>query len=171
MNVTEVLMQQHSVMRDLFRQLDESRGVAAKAQVLQTLATNMVGHDAVERHIFYPACELRITDKRHLNVALVEHGLIEFCLYQAVQAISSKDCEASDFESKCAVLKQVTERHMADEELHLFADFAKVAEPDLQERMVREVRELFREAILGDFQIALRANLQQVLVGIVRTSQ
>jgi hypothetical protein len=170
MKATELLTQQHAVIRDLFRQLDASSGLAAKAQVLQTLATNWVGHDAVERHIFYPACELRFTDKRRINVALVEHGLVEFCLYQAVQAISGKEGESSDFEGKCEVLQQVVERHMADEELHLFAEFALVAEEGAQERMARELRELFREAILGDFQNALRANLQQVLVGIVRTS-
>jgi hemerythrin-like domain-containing protein len=170
MKAIELLTQQHAVVRDLFGQLEEARGLAAKAHVFQTLATNMIGHDAIERHIFYPACEARTGAKLALSVSLVEHGVVEFCLYQAVQAISAKDGESLDFESKCAVLKEVTERHMAAEERNVFAEFAKVADEEAQERMARELRELFRETIVADFQVTLRANLQQVLVGIVRTS-
>ena len=52
-----------------------------------------------------------------LGEALVEHGLIEFMLYEADQAQGKKD-----FKFKCKVLREALEHHVEEEEDEFFPE-------------------------------------------------
>ncbi len=57
MKATELLEQQHEEVKDLFERLEKGDGGADQKEIFEELAANLVAHDAIERHIFYPACE------------------------------------------------------------------------------------------------------------------
>jgi len=93
MKATDLLKRQHKEAR--FVQTDGDRG----RELFPELATNLVAHDPIERKIFYPACEQQMGMSADLGDALVEHGVVEFSLYQADQAQ-----QEGDFEFKCKAL-------------------------------------------------------------------
>ena len=82
MKAHELLLKQHRLVEALFKQFESARG-AQKRRVFEQIATNLVAHDAIEREIFYPACERAIADEDVLAEALVEHGVVEFCVFRA----------------------------------------------------------------------------------------
>src|SRR4051812_40971351 len=57
MKATDLLLKQHRLVEDLFEQFEEAKTPAQKRTIFEKLAANLVGHDAIEREIFYPACE------------------------------------------------------------------------------------------------------------------
>src|SRR5690348_12645025 len=107
MNAIDLLKQQHREVEELFAKIEKTDAEPEKARLFRELASKLVGHDGIEREIFYPACEeaLGLTDE--LGEALVEHGMVEFGLYQADQAIGQPD-----FDYKTKVLKELIEHHV-----------------------------------------------------------
>ncbi|HEY8946363.1 MAG TPA: hemerythrin domain-containing protein, partial [Polyangiaceae bacterium] len=110
MKATDLLKKQHREVRDLFKRIEKVSRNDVKRDLFEELAANLVGHDAIEREIFYPACEEELGMTDLLGEALAEHGVVEFCLYLADQA------PEEDFEYKCTVLKEVLEHHIEEEE-------------------------------------------------------
>jgi len=84
MKATELLKQQHGEVSRLFKAIEKTDNPAEKKSYFLELASNLVAHDGIERKIFYPACEETMGMDDMLGEALVEHGVIEFSLYQAV---------------------------------------------------------------------------------------
>jgi hypothetical protein len=115
MKATELLEQQHEDVKDLFKRLEEGDGEAGQKKLFEELAASLVAHDAIERQIFYPACEDAMGMTDLLGEALVEHGVIEFLLYEADQAQGKKD-----FKFKCTVLEETVEHHVKEEEDDFF---------------------------------------------------
>ena len=104
MKATDLLKQQHDEVKELFEKVESAARTATKRQVFAELAANLVAHDGIERELFYPACEEQMGMTDLLGEALVEHGLVEFSLYQADQALGE-----DDFEYKLKVLKEALE--------------------------------------------------------------
>lgn len=170
MKATEFLKQQHQEVRDLFKKIERASDRASKAELFESLATKLVGHDAIERQIFYPACEENMGMTSELGEALVEHGLVEFCLYQADQAIRAKDSEDHEFDYKCKVLEEIVEHHVKEEEQEFFPKVEKAFDGEQLDELTDELEELFADNLESNFRVALYANLQQVLAGVVKTS-
>src|SRR5690606_22240641 len=91
MKATDLLKHQHREIRDLFERLERAKDDESKSELFEELATNLVAHDAIERRVFYPACEERMGMSDLRGEALVEHGLVEFSLYLADQARGEED--------------------------------------------------------------------------------
>src|SRR5690349_2072775 len=92
MKATELLMKQHRLVEDLFEQFEEAGDATEKRELFAKLAQNLVAHDAIEREIFYPACEKELgSEDEVLGESLVEHGLVEFCLFRADQRQTAED--------------------------------------------------------------------------------
>src|SRR5829696_3515737 len=120
MNAIELLKEHHREVQDLFKKIEATEQVNEKKTLFRQLAGKLVGHDGIERQIFYPACEeaLGLTDE--LGEALVEHGVVEFSLYQADQALG-----APDFDFKVKVLQELLEHHIKEEEDEFFPKVQK----------------------------------------------
>lgn len=170
MKATDYLKQQHQEVRDLFKKIEQASDRSTKAELFESLATKLVGHDAIERQIFYPACEETMGMNSQLGEALVEHGLVEFCLYQAEQAISAKDSEDREFDYKCKVLQEIVEHHVEEEEQEFFPKVEKAFDGEQLDELTDELEELFADNLESNFRVGLYANLQQVLAGVVKTS-
>ena len=53
----ELLKTQHEEVKTLFKRIEKASTRSAKTKLFDELAANLVAHDAIEREIFYPACE------------------------------------------------------------------------------------------------------------------
>ncbi|HEX6275981.1 MAG TPA: hemerythrin domain-containing protein [Polyangiaceae bacterium] len=165
MKATDLLEQQHEEVKAIFKRLEEAEGVAEQKELFEELASNLVAHDAIERQIFYPACEQAMGMTDELGEALVEHGLIEFMLYEADQARGKKD-----FKFKWTVLREALEHHIEEEEDEFFPKVKKELDAERLEALGTKMEESFEEAREEDFRAPLHKNLKQVLAGALKPS-
>ena len=163
MKATELLKSQHRQIESLFKRIEKAKQDEEKQQLFQELAGNLVAHDAIEREIFYPACEEAMGMNDLLGEALVEHGVVEFSLYQSDQAQGE-----DDFEFKCTVLQEVVDHHVKEEEKEFFPKVEKALGKDRLEELGSEMEERFEDAKAEDYRTPLHRNLKQVLAGALK---
>jgi hemerythrin superfamily protein len=163
MNAIELLKQHHREVENLFKAIEDAKEPGEQTKIFQQLAGKLVGHDAIEREIFYPACEeaLGLTDE--LGEALVEHGVVEFGLYQADQAAGQPD-----FEFKVTVLKELLEHHIEEEENQFFPKVQAALGDEKLDLLGEELEEAFEDALEEDYHAPLFENLRQVLIGALK---
>lgn len=163
MNAIDLLKQHHDEVKELFSKIEKTDAQNEKATLFRELAGKLVGHDGIEREIFYPACEeaLGLTDD--LGEALVEHGVVEFSLYQADQSLG-KD----DFDYKVKVLKELLEHHIEEEEEEFFPKVRKALGDEKLESLGEELLDAFEDSQAEDYHQPLFENLRQVLVGALK---
>jgi hypothetical protein len=163
MNAIKLLEQQHEDVKDLFKSLEEADGEADQKELFEELAASLVAHDAIERKIFYPACEAAMGMTDLLGEALVEHGVIEFMLYEADQAQGKKD-----FKFKCTVLEEAVEHHVKEEEDEFFPKAEEALGDERLEELGAKMEQSFEQALEEDFRGPLHSNLKQVLAGAIK---
>jgi hypothetical protein len=163
MKATDLLTKQHHMVARLFKALQIAETLNDKQTLFDELAANLVAHDGIEREIFYPACEDAMGLSDDLGEALVEHGVIEFCLYQANEAIGKPD-----FDFKCKVLKEMVEHHVKEEEEEFFPQAEKALGALALESLGEEMADAFEEALDDDFREPLYENLRQVFAGVLQ---
>jgi hypothetical protein len=159
----DLLKSQHEEVKALFKKIEKASLRAHKTKLFDELAEKLVGHDAIEREIFYPACEKGMGMTDLLGEALVEHGVVEFSLYQADQARQSKD-----FAFKCQVLSEIVEHHVKEEEEDFFPKVEKALGRDKLVQLGARMKERFEETQAADFRAPLHSNLKQVLRGTLK---
>ncbi|MDF3069599.1 MAG: hypothetical protein K0R38_5200 [Polyangiaceae bacterium] len=98
-----------------------------------------------------------------LGEALVEHGVVEFSLYQSTQAIGKED-----FDFKVKVLKELVEHHVKEEEKEFFPKAKKELGDDSLELLGKEMKAAFEQELESDFRQPLYDNLRQVLAGALK---
>ncbi|MFZ5892504.1 MAG: hemerythrin domain-containing protein [Myxococcota bacterium] len=163
MDATKLLETQHQEVKKLFKQI-ESQGSTTDPAVFEELARNLVAHDAIEREIFYPACEKAMGMTDHLAEALVEHGYVEFGLYQADLSVGE-----DDFEAKCSVLKEMVLHHVQEEEDEFFPEVRAAIEKNELESLGQQMKKRFEEVKSSDIRELTRQNLLQVMSGKLKT--
>jgi hypothetical protein len=167
MKATALLKQQHQEVADLFERIEASEQASEKKALFEELAGKLVAHDGIEREIFYPACEKKLTgdeDKEMLGEALVEHGLVEFTLFNADRE------RGKEFDARVKVLKDIVEHHVEEEEKELFPEVEKAFAGSELEALGQRMEEAFDEKVEEDFRPALQKNVRQVVNGAIKTS-
>jgi hemerythrin superfamily protein len=166
-NAIELLKSQHEEVKALFKRIEKASARPQKTKLFDELATKLVGHDAIEREIFYPACEKAMGMTDLLGEALVEHGVVEFSLYQADQARQAKD-----FPFKCQVLSEIVLHHVKEEEGDFFPKVEKALGEEKLEELGARMKARFEETqTSGSFRTPLQGNLKQVLAGVLKPSK
>jgi hemerythrin superfamily protein len=163
MKATDLLKQQHEDVKALFKALDAGDSEDKKIEIFEELASSLVAHDAIERELFYPACEEALGMDSQLGEALVEHGVVEFSLYEADQAAGKPD-----FEFKCHVLEEILEHHLEEEENELFPRVEKRIGAEQLQELGRQMEQRFEQAREEDFRGPLHSSLKQVLAGALK---
>jgi hypothetical protein len=163
MKATDLLIKQHRAVARLFKALEAAKTDADKKTLFVELASTLTAHDGIEREIFYPACQDAMGLSDDLGEALVEHGVIEFCLYQANEALGKPD-----FDFKCKVLAELVEHHVKEEEEEFFPKTQSALGTDLLEALGDEMQDAFDEALEDDFREPLYENLRQVFAGALQ---
>jgi len=162
----ELLKTQHEEVKTLFKRIEKASTRAAKTKLFDELAANLAAHDAIEREIFYPACEKGMGMTDLLGEALVEHGVVEFSLYQADQARKDKD-----FSFKCQVLSEIVEHHVKEEEEDFFPKVQKALGKEKLLALGAQMQQRFEQAKAKDYRPALKSNLKQVLAGALKPAK
>ncbi len=160
MKATDLLTKQHQTVSRLFKAIEGAKSDTDRRKLFQELASNLAAHDGIEREIFYPACEQAMGLNDDLGEALVEHGVIEFSLYQANEALGTRD-----FAFKCKVLQELVEHHVEEEEEEFFPKAEKALGASSLEALGEEMEEAFEDKLGEDFQTPLYENLRQVMAG------
>ncbi|MEP7125156.1 MAG: hemerythrin domain-containing protein [Byssovorax sp.] len=164
MKATDLLKAQHHDVADLFKRFEKSRKNEEKLQLFEELASSLAAHDAIERELFYPACEEKMGETDTLDEAVVEHGLVEFSLYLADEARGHED-----FDTKVKVLKEVVEHHVEEEEKEFFPKVEKALGAEKLKELGVAMKARFEEAKAEDFRGPLHENLREVLAGATKT--
>jgi len=162
----ELLKTQHEEVKTLFKRIEKASTRSAKTKLFDQLAANLAAHDAIEREIFYPACERGMGMTDLLGEALVEHGVVEFSLYQADQARKDKD-----FSFKCQVLSEIVEHHVKEEEEDFFPKVQKALGKEKLLALGAQMQQRFEQAKAKDYRPALKSNLKQVLAGALKPAK
>src|SRR5688500_11887411 len=136
---------QNKEVTTLFKKIEKTESEEEKVALFEELAANLAAHDAIEREIFYPAIEKKMGMDDMLGEALVEHGVVEFSLYQASQAMGGED-----FDFKCAVLKEMVEHHVEEEEKEMFKKVEKEFSADELETLGEKMEARFEKALEKD---------------------
>jgi hypothetical protein len=155
-----LLKSQHEDVKSLFKAIEKASTRAKKNKLFDELAASLVAHDAIEREIFYPACEKGMGMTDLLGEALVEHGVVEFSLYQADQSRHEKD-----FSFKCHVLSEIVEHHVEDEEKRLLPEGRKGTGQAAARGSQREDEGAFRASQGCRFSCSAREQLETSLGG------
>jgi hypothetical protein len=167
MKATELLKQHHKEVADLFERIESAEQASEKKALFEELAGKLAAHDGIEREIFYPACERKLTgdeDREMLGEALVEHGLVEFTLFNADRE------RGKQFDARVKVLKDIVEHHVEEEEKELFPEVEKAFSSGELETLGARMEAAFEEKLEKDFRPALQKNVRQVVNGAVKTS-
>ena len=162
---TKLLAEQHALVKRQFAKIEGARTHAAKRELFEELARNLVAHDAIERELFYPACEKAMGMTDLLGEALVEHGVIEFCVYEADQA------KERDFAFKCQVLSEMVLHHVKEEERDFFPKAERALGAKRLDALGAQMRARFEQAKGEDFRQAVYDNLKQVLAGATKPTK
>ena len=165
MNVVDYLKEQHRQADEIFTRFEKSKRKEEKQRIFEELAHLLTGHDAMEREIFYPACEKAVGKIERLMEGVVEHGLVEFSLFRADQ---NRDSE--NFDYFVDVLREVWNHHVEEEENEVLPLVVRKMDQrqleDLGEAMVARYEEVQDE----DVRQLLLHNLKQVLAGRAKTT-
>jgi Hemerythrin HHE cation binding domain len=162
----DLLKSQHEEVKALFKKIEKATARGQKTKLFDEMAAKLAGHDAIEREIFYPACEKAMGMTDLLGEALVEHGVVEFSIYQADQARASKD-----FQFKCTVLSEIVEHHVEEEEEDFFPKVAKALGKEKLLQLGAQMKERFEETQTEDFRAAVQSNLKQVFAGALKPTK
>jgi len=164
MDATKLLKAQHDEVKALFKRLESQGSSPGAKEIFEELAHNLVAHDAIEREIFYPACERVIGLTDQLAEALVEHGYVEYGLYQADLAL-----EEDSFEAKCRVLKEVVLHHAQEEEDDLFPEVRAAIDASELDALGARMEARFEVVKQAEYRQLVRENLLQVMSGALKT--
>jgi hemerythrin superfamily protein len=166
MKANDLLIKQHREVEALFERFEKAE-TSEKREIFEELAASLVGHDAIEREIFYPACEEELgEDDDVLGESLVEHGVVEFCLYGA-----DEHRDSDDFDKYVTVLKEIVMHHVKEEEKELLPQVKRKLGAEMLEKLGTKMEARFEAALEEDFRKPLRENLDQVLAGRKKTQK
>lgn len=164
MNAVELLKKQHREVDALFKKFEKAKGREQEA-LFEQIAARLCAHDAIEREIFYPACERALGKTDPLMEGIAEHGLVEFSIFRADKARGKEP-----FEYLVTVLSEMVEHHVEEEEKELLPKVAKKLGDAALNKLGDAMLARFNEAMSKDFRRPLRDNLEQVLSGRSKTT-
>jgi hypothetical protein len=166
MRATDLLEKQHRIVEKLFAQFEDARSEETKRDLFERIAANLVAHAVIEREIFLPACEREVRGVADLlKESVVEHGLVEFCVFRA-----DKNRRSDKLDAHVKVLKDVVLHHAEEAEHHLLPNVRKKLSKARDEALGMQLEARFQEVMRGDFRAPLRSDLEQVLSGRAKTA-
>jgi len=160
MNAIDLLETQHREVDELFEKLEAApKGDAEKKELFGQIADALAVHTEIEEKIFYPLVRRRATE------AILEHSVEEHLeVKKLIAAIIDLEPEETDFDSKCAELKEDVLHHVAEERAQLFPKvrelFAAADLDELGEQMEELVAELMAEGPVKNLEAEVHASPQ-----------
>ncbi|HVJ90875.1 MAG TPA: hemerythrin domain-containing protein [Labilithrix sp.] len=165
MNAVELLKKQHREVDALVERFEKARRDDEKEAIFLELAARLVAHDAIEREIFYPACERALGKIEPLMEGIAEHGLIEFSIFRADKARGKHS-----FDYLVRVLAEMVKHHVEEEEAEVLPQIEDAMDESRLARLGERLQERFDASMSTTFRTPLRRNLEQVIGGRTKTT-
>lgn len=120
-DILKTLKAEHKVLRDLFKEIDDTTDRAAKgrAELLAKIEANLMPHAKWEEHVFYPAFKER-ADRDGLKTlaeAVLEHATVEQTVIPHVHA---SEVPSPEFAGRVKVFGELIDHHAKEEEKTMF---------------------------------------------------
>lgn len=165
MNVVDYLKEQHRKADEIFSRFEKSKRKDEKQKIFEELCALITGHDAMEREIFYPACEKAVGKIDRLMEGVIEHGLVEFAIFRADQ---NRDSE--NFDYYVEVLREIWNNHVHEEENEVLPVVVRKMDQRQLDQLGDAMLARFEEVQEEDIRALLQHNLRQVLAGRAKTT-
>ena len=146
MKASELLIEQHEEVRELFKRLLTDGG-RSKA-IVEKLADSLAAHMVIEQELFYPAM-LNVKEDLVLE-GYEEHAVARFALRRLWETIVSEHT----FKAKVVTLREIIEHHAEEEEEELFPKEEK-ALGERSEALCAEMVALFRTTMKDGYRYAV----------------
>lgn len=144
MKATELLVNQHREIEQLFEQLDSVEEGDEKI-VREELARNLVGHMAIEEEMFYPS--MREAMPERIALAQVEHAAARYALAQLLAAPPGDPT----FHAKVTVLDTLIRNHLDMEEKEILPKADGVIGTDQLQQLTRRMESRYEEIVSENF--------------------
>lgn len=120
-DILKTLKSEHNVLRDLFKQMEDTtdRAVKGRAELLAKIESNLLPHAKWEELAFYPAFKER-ADRDGLKThaeAVLEHASVEETVIPNVKAA---DVATPQFAGRVKVFGEMIDHHATEEESTMF---------------------------------------------------
>lgn len=102
-------------------------------------------HTQLEEEIFYPRLRDEASLRESINEAIEEHHVAD----QLLEEFSGLAVNDEQWDAKLAVLKEMIEHHVEEEEKELFPKAAKLIDKDEAAEMGRTIEEEKKEMLQG----------------------
>jgi hemerythrin superfamily protein len=145
MDVFKLLKQDHKLVKNLFKQLESSRPSKAREKGLQQLQQEISLHTEVEETIVYPRLREEKKLREVINEAYEEHHMATMLLEELMQT----PIEEERWDAKLAVLKEMIEHHVQEEEKELFPKASKALKKDEIKALGKQVEDAKQERMAG----------------------
>jgi hemerythrin-like domain-containing protein len=153
MKATELLVNQHREVEQLFEQLEGVEEGDEKI-VREELARNLIGHMAIEEEMFYPA--MREAMPEQIALCEVEHAAARYALAQ-VLAASPGD---ATFRAKVRALDTMIRSHVEMEEKDILPRAESSIGAEQLQQLSRRMEGRYEQVVSEDFVGMLKLKLQ-----------
>ncbi len=152
MNAIELLKQDHEKVKKLLEDISDTteRAVKKRADLLNTIATELEIHTTLEEEIFYPAFK-KAGSREELQMfheAKEEHRAVEALV---LPDLLNTDPGTVEFAGRLKVMKELLEHHIEEEEQEMFKNAKKLMSKqeldDLGKQMEERKQELMKSAV------------------------
>jgi hypothetical protein len=148
MNAIELLIDQHRMLEAHLQAAIDATQPHARAALLVQASERLAVHIASEEEVFYPAIKAR-----HIAAALLESLEEHSSLQRLVAELLELPPAEPAYTAKLEALKQQTELHHREEEVHLFPKALASWDPQqldvLGRQMMRLQHDLRAESVAG----------------------
>lgn len=135
-------VEEHNSFKEIMEEIEKARDQNKKYNLFIELYATLHGHHEAEEEVIYPEVMKALKNKGDLDIPREmkeEHSL---AMYQ-FSVVHKTPLDNETWDAKFAVLKEVLEHHMEDEE----KDFTEVAKKALPKERYEELLEPFEEAL------------------------
>ncbi|HZH76213.1 MAG TPA: hemerythrin domain-containing protein [Archangium sp.] len=158
MDAIELLMQQHREVEELFEKF-ETAG-EGKPEIMMELfariADNLAAHTTIEEKLFYPSVYVGPTAEK------LQHAVEEHLSAKRVMAdLLDMDPMDTQFKPKVAVLKELIEHHVKEEETELFITVKKLMTKEELAVIGEQMEVMFSELIQSEPRMQIPAETDE----------
>ena len=154
MEATALLMEDHDVLRRLFRAYVGADDSLSRRRLVKEIKGVLEAHSRIEEEVFYPAV-MRVRSEQArdcVRTGLEDHHVLD----GMVAELEGLEADDANFDAKVSLLRDSVERHLRTEEERMFAEARIHLTDERLERLGREMAAL-RQAAPGGPAVAVPA--------------
>ncbi len=138
MNAIDFLLKEHRYQEDLLDQLKATttKDIARREELYEEFRKELIKHVNIEEEIFYPRIKKIPALEAKVLEALEEHNI---CM-RLLQELDLKEPDDKLWTAKVAVLRELTNHHVKEEEEDLFPQVQELASEEYLEEMGTQMR-------------------------------